>query len=316
MRNTCTRGLFALLGGFMLVLAVVAVSREPAPSALALTNCSTSGGGLSGVEQQLVAAINQERAAQGLGALSISPGLTQAAGWMAEQLANGATFSHTDAYGRGPSQRAQDCGYPGQAAENLAWGYSSVSSVVSAWMSSPGHRANILNASYTVIGPGVAGTSWVTDFGFVNDGGATQPPPPTATVAPPTSTPTAAPPTATPTQPPSFAPPPPTATPSPTPTTAPPSGGVGATANIVTHRLFLGANLVTYQGEWRQAASVVAASGGSVSYIYGWDSANQRWLRFIAGAPGYVNTLGVMRTGEAYFVGSASPGAWSYSAAR
>ena len=40
------------------------------------------------------------------------------------------------------------------AGENIAYGYSTPQAVVDAWMNSSGHRANILNASYTQIGVG------------------------------------------------------------------------------------------------------------------------------------------------------------------
>ena len=39
-----------------------------------------------------------------------------------------------------------------RAGENIASGQKSASEVVNAWMNSPGHRANILNSSYSRIG--------------------------------------------------------------------------------------------------------------------------------------------------------------------
>ena len=55
-----------------------------------------------------------------------------------------------------------------RAAENVAYGYN-VTSVVDAWMNSPGHRANILG-DFTHIGVGVAKGSdgqlyYVQNFG-------------------------------------------------------------------------------------------------------------------------------------------------------
>lgn len=53
------------------------------------------------------------------------------------------------------------------AAENIASGYGNVSSVMNAWMNSPGHRANILSSSGQMIGIGYynAGSpSWVQLF--------------------------------------------------------------------------------------------------------------------------------------------------------
>ena len=38
--------------------------------------------------------------------------------------------------------------------ENIAWGQKTPEQVMEGWMNSAGHRANILNASYTEIGVG------------------------------------------------------------------------------------------------------------------------------------------------------------------
>ena len=63
--------------------------------------------------------------------------------------------------------------------ENIAYGYGSASAVMSAWMQSPGHKANILNSAYTSIGVGyvASGNYWVQlfaaypgDRGSVHDG--------------------------------------------------------------------------------------------------------------------------------------------------
>ncbi|NLF80273.1 MAG: hypothetical protein GX572_03675, partial [Clostridia bacterium] len=40
------------------------------------------------------------------------------------------------------------------AGENLAYGYKTPAEVVKAWLKSPGHKANILNARYTMLGIG------------------------------------------------------------------------------------------------------------------------------------------------------------------
>ncbi|MPN28838.1 hypothetical protein SDC9_176283 [bioreactor metagenome] len=52
------------------------------------------------------------------------------------------------------------------AGENIAMGYSSAAAVVEGWMNSPGHRANILNASFTHIGVGyyAEGHYWTQMF--------------------------------------------------------------------------------------------------------------------------------------------------------
>ena len=54
---------------------------------------------------------------------------------------------------------------PNSAGENIAKGYATPQAVVNGWMNSSGHRANILNASYTHIGVGyVAGGNYWTQM--------------------------------------------------------------------------------------------------------------------------------------------------------
>ena len=52
------------------------------------------------------------------------------------------------------------------AAENIAKGQRTPQAVLNAWMNSSGHRANILNASYTKIGVGYvqSGNLWTQMF--------------------------------------------------------------------------------------------------------------------------------------------------------
>lgn len=55
------------------------------------------------------------------------------------------------------------------AGENIAWGQASESDVMSAWLRSPGHRANIMGSRYSRIGCGAAGRGgriyWCAVFG-------------------------------------------------------------------------------------------------------------------------------------------------------
>lgn len=56
-----------------------------------------------------------------------------------------------------------------KVAENIAVGYATPASVVKAWISSPGHRRNILDCSLRHIGVGVVLRGlvlwWTQDFG-------------------------------------------------------------------------------------------------------------------------------------------------------
>ncbi|HEX8154194.1 MAG TPA: CAP domain-containing protein, partial [Thermoanaerobaculia bacterium] len=51
-----------------------------------------------------------------------------------------------------------------KAGENLAVGYRGAEEIVEGWMSSPGHRANILNPAYEEVGLAVAGGSPTSSF--------------------------------------------------------------------------------------------------------------------------------------------------------
>ena len=174
---------------------------------------------LSGEEQALLESINGYRIQNGLNTLTISPTVTEAAGWMSQDMADKDYFSHTDSLGRSPFQRMAASGYDCEAyntwcGENLAAGVSAGSETFDLWRNSPGHNANMLNPNYVVAGIAAVfnedstyGWYWTLDLGGFDDSGQA---PPTATPEP---TPTAPPPTPT--------PPPPTETPAPTPTPSP-----------------------------------------------------------------------------------------------
>ena len=99
----------------------------------------------SGMAAQVVAEVNAERAQRGLTRLSEDSDLTAAACTRACEIAS--VFSHTRPDGSScftVSEKAYG--------ENIAKGYGTVDKVMAAWMSSEGHRANILRASYGSIG--------------------------------------------------------------------------------------------------------------------------------------------------------------------
>jgi uncharacterized protein YkwD len=99
---------------------------------------------------------NKERARQGLGPLQPNPSLMESAQQYAQVLQEGSCFSHYCA--AGPRDRARAAGYSNflQTGENIATGQPSAESVVSDWMASPGHRANILHPSFDEAGVGIA----------------------------------------------------------------------------------------------------------------------------------------------------------------
>ena len=102
---------------------------------------------------------NAERARAGLQPLRENGRLTHAAQLQCEQMGSASRLDHVlpDARYPRPSDRLVASNYAWEAyAENVAVGQRSGADVVSAWMSSPGHRANILNPRYTELGVGYA----------------------------------------------------------------------------------------------------------------------------------------------------------------
>ena len=116
---------------------------------------------------QVVALVNAERAKYGLSALKVDSRVQQAAQVRAAETVQ--SFSHTRPNGSSFSTALTEAGVSyTRSGENIAYGQSTPQQVVQAWMNSSGHRANILNGSFTTIGVGytvVGGTAyWVQLF--------------------------------------------------------------------------------------------------------------------------------------------------------
>ena len=116
---------------------------------------------------------NEARAQSGIPLLKTDPRLTEAARLHAIQMADRQLLEHTIAGAKYPTMdsRLQAAGYVyAWAAENIAWNSSTPRSVVNGWMSSSGHRANILDPNLTQTGVWVARSSrgepyWIQVFG-------------------------------------------------------------------------------------------------------------------------------------------------------
>jgi uncharacterized protein YkwD len=129
---------------------------------------------------QVVALVNQHRAAMGLVQLKVSPTLTAAAVWKARHMAQYSYMQHDDPappIARLWYQRVQACGYTGGGmGENIAYGYRTPQDVMTGWLNSPGHKANIENGSYRSTGVGAATNAsgtvyWSQEFGTYVDSG-------------------------------------------------------------------------------------------------------------------------------------------------
>ena len=107
------------------------------------------------VEAQVVDLANQARGMLGLGQLRCDPLMTRTARLHSEDMCAQGYFDHTGRDGSQPWDRMAREGVQfGAAAENIAWGYANAASVHDGWMTSPGHRANLLGNGWRRIGVG------------------------------------------------------------------------------------------------------------------------------------------------------------------
>lgn len=89
--------------------------------------------------------------------LTIDSKLSKAAQAKANDLVAKNYWAHTAPDGRAPWSFIVASGYSyQQAGENLAYGFNSAGDVVTGWMNSAAHRANILNPNYVAVGFGTA----------------------------------------------------------------------------------------------------------------------------------------------------------------
>lgn len=137
------------------------------PSAKPATTTPSSAASASGTAARVVQLVNSERGKVGCAPLTVNAKLTQAAQAHSEDMAAHRTMSHTGSDGSSPGERITAAGYAWQTyGENVAYGYTTPESVMTGWMNSPGHRANILNCAFKEIGVGYAQPDnyWTQDF--------------------------------------------------------------------------------------------------------------------------------------------------------
>lgn len=148
-----------LLGAILAPLAVFAAAcsaptgPDPPPAVAAPAPS------LGGIASAIVDLTNAERRNGGLADVRANARLMEAAQLQADQVASLRRLEHvlSDAPYPAPADRLAAAGYAWRAyGENLASGQRSASEAVTGWMNSPGHRANIMNSTFTEIGVGYA----------------------------------------------------------------------------------------------------------------------------------------------------------------
>lgn len=119
------------------------------------------------LELEVIRLVNLERTQRGLQPLAEDWQLSRVARYKSQDMCDYRYFSHTSPTYGTPFQMIKSFGISYRAAgENIAKGHASPADVVRAWMNSSGHRANILNASFTHIGVGYVanGRYWTQMF--------------------------------------------------------------------------------------------------------------------------------------------------------
>jgi uncharacterized protein YkwD len=160
MRSSIARNLvkFALLPVALFgAVAVASPAQAAAPSTVQM-------------QSDILAGTNAQRARHGCGKLRLDANIARAARNHSAWMAKTGTFSHVGSGNSSFVTRIKAQGYTAALSENIAWGYRSGGDVVTAWMNSAGHRANILNCSAKSVGIGAVyaanGNPYFTeDFG-------------------------------------------------------------------------------------------------------------------------------------------------------
>lgn len=130
-------------------------------------NIPTTDASVLKFEKEVVRLVNEIRKQNGLSELTYDWQLSRVARIKSEDMRDNKYFSHTSPTYGTPFQMIKNFGITYRSAgENIARGQTTPQKVVDAWMNSSGHRANILNSSYTHIGVGYTpnGHYWTQMF--------------------------------------------------------------------------------------------------------------------------------------------------------
>ncbi|MBE6716670.1 MAG: SafA/ExsA family spore coat assembly protein [Ruminococcaceae bacterium] len=118
-------------------------------------------------EKEVIRLVNEIRVKNGLKELKYNWELSRVARYKSQDMKDNKYFSHTSPVYGSPFEMIKNFGITYRSAgENIARGQTTPESVVNAWMNSSGHRANILNSSFTQIGVGYVadGNYWTQMF--------------------------------------------------------------------------------------------------------------------------------------------------------
>ena len=139
----------------------------PAPSQPVTTPSANNNNSVTDYESEVARLVNEIRVQYGLNTLALDAELSRVARYKSQDMRDKNYFDHTSPTYGTPFQMMKSFGISYKTAgENIAYGYATPQAVINGWMNSSGHRANILNASYTKIGVGYVadGHYWTQMF--------------------------------------------------------------------------------------------------------------------------------------------------------
>lgn len=132
--------------------ATQAATKAPQVTSAVQTTAAPAPSAVKGFESEMLELCNQQRRANGKVDLALNSTLCANASVRAEEISRDNCFSHTRPDGTmcftAVTVDYMTCG------ENIAYGTRTVSATVTAWMNSPGHKANILADDFTQAGFG------------------------------------------------------------------------------------------------------------------------------------------------------------------
>lgn len=131
------------------------------------TNTPPVNSDLHEYEAEVIRLVNEIRVENGLNALETDIALSRIARIKSQDMKDNNYFSHTSPTYGSPFEMMKQFGISYRTAgENIARGQKTPAQVVDGWMNSQGHRANILNSTYTHIGVGYVadGNYWTQMF--------------------------------------------------------------------------------------------------------------------------------------------------------
>jgi len=137
---------------------------QPTASVLKDTTSNTTASN-SNYEQKVVELVNVERQKNGLAALALDSSVSNVARTKSKDMAANNYFAHqSPTYGSAGDMLKQSGINWSAWGENIASGQRTPEAVVTAWMNSEGHRANILSSNFTKIGVGYTTNSNGTPY--------------------------------------------------------------------------------------------------------------------------------------------------------